>query len=70
VNRERVLKQYKDNADLFRQVRADNKYSLREIEMEIGVDKCKVQRFEKGADISAIDFTALMMWMNLHRRCY
>lgn len=70
MNRERVLKRYRENAQLFREVRADNKYSLREIEMETGVDKCKVQRFEKGSDISAIDYTALMWWMNQNRRCY
>lgn len=66
----RALKQYQENAILFKKVRLDNGYSMREVSLEIGVGHCTIQRFEHMKAISAMHYIALMWWLNHNRRCY
>jgi len=54
---------YRTNADLLATVRKRTGISLRELSRQVGVTHTTIQRLEKGKDISAKAYVAIMLWV-------
>jgi DNA-binding XRE family transcriptional regulator len=63
-----MLSEYKRAADIFKRVRNENRVSLRQLAKTTGVNHSKINRFENGKPIEAIDYLILAHWMTTHRQ--